>query len=255
MATQTLTALFDRYEDAAETVRRLEAAGVPHADISLVSNDAAHGQYYGAVPGDAAPMSDIHHPGTGAGVSLGTLLGGGAGLLAGLGMLAIPGLGPVVAAGWLASTLLGAGVGAAAGGIVGSLTDVGVSETDAHAYAEGVQRGGTLLTVKAAAGEADRLSAILGHHSAVHMPDREGTWRGEGWNGQYVGRGAVTGTPVFTDPSMLAPIAEPARGPAPDLGALDVPSVGAAEPRVRTAPTDEVGAGDRRGRVRIYDQP
>ena len=44
MATQTLTALFDRYEDAAETVRRLEAAGVPHADISLVSNDAAHGQ-------------------------------------------------------------------------------------------------------------------------------------------------------------------------------------------------------------------
>ena len=87
------------------------------------------------------------------------------------------------------------------------------------------------------------------------MPDREGTWRGEGWDGQYVGRGAVTGTPVFTDPSMLAPIAEPARGPAPDLGALDVPSVGAAEPRVRTAPTDEVGAGDRRGRVRIYDQP
>ncbi|WP_237481116.1 hypothetical protein [Lichenibacterium dinghuense] len=253
MATQTLTALFDRYEDAAETVRRLEAAGVPHDDISLVSNDASHSQYHGAIPGDAAPMSDVHHPGTNAGASLGTLLGGGAGLLAGLGMLAIPGLGPVVAAGWLASTLLGAGVGAAAGGIVGSLTDVGVSETDAHAYAEGVGRGGTLLTVKADAAEVDRVSDILGHDAAVHMPDREGSWRDEGWSGQYVGRGAVTGTPVFTDPTMLAPAPGAVTGPAPDLSPADVPSIGAASPAAGPLPPDEIGRGDRRGRVRIYD--
>ena len=84
--------------------------------------------------------------GTATGASLGTVLGGGAGLLAGLGMLAIPGLGPVVAAGWLASTLVGAGVGAAAGGVVGALTDAGVSHEDAHAYAEGINRGGTLVT-------------------------------------------------------------------------------------------------------------
>ena len=255
MATQTLTALFDRYEDAAETVRRLEAAGVPHDDISLVSNDAAHGQYYGAIPGDADPMADVHHPGTNAGASLGTLLGGGAGLLAGLGMLAIPGLGPVVAAGWLASTLLGAGIGAAAGGIVGSLTDVGVSESDAHAYAEGVQRGGTLLTVKTETGAADRLSAILDHDTAVPMAAREGAWRGEGWDGRYVGRGAITGTPVFTDPGMLAPPAGSTTRPAPDLSAVAVPSIGAAEPISAPESPDVAGQGDRRGRVRIYDQP
>ncbi|MGI4796984.1 MAG: hypothetical protein ACRYG8_23625, partial [Janthinobacterium lividum] len=180
MATQTLTALFDRYEDAADTVRRLEAAGVAHADISLVSNDASHSQYYGAVPGDAAPLHDTQVSGTGTGASFGTLLGGGAGLLAGLGMLAIPGLGPVVAAGWLAATLVGAGVGAAAGGLVGSLTDIGVNEADAHAYAEGIQRGGTLLTVKAEPGMVDRVSALLDHDAAVHMSDRETAWRGEG---------------------------------------------------------------------------
>ena len=258
MATQTLTALFDRYEDAADTVRRLEAAGVPHDDISLVSNDASHSQYYGAVPGDAEPMSDAHHPGTNAGASLGTLLGGGAGLLAGLGMLAIPGLGPVVAVGWLASTLLGAGVGAAAGGIVGSLTDIGVSETDAHAYAEGVHRGGTLLTVKADSGAVDRLSDILDHDTAVHMPEREGSWRGEGWDGQYVGRGVVTGTPVFTDPSMLAPAPGTTSSPAPDLdvpagGVAGVPSIGATSPAAGALPPDRLGTGDRRGRVRIYD--
>ena len=255
MATQTLTALFDRYEDAADTVRRLEAAGVPRDDISLVSNDASHSQYHGAVPGDAEPMPDIQHPGTNAGASLGTLLGGGAGLLAGLGMLTIPGLGPVVAAGWLASTLLGAGVGAAAGGLVGSLTDIGVSETDAHAYAEGVQRGGTLLTVKAESGAAGRIGDLLDHGTAVHMPEREGSWRGEGWDGQHVGRGAVTGPPVFTDPTMLSPPLATASGPAPDLAVAPVPSTGLAGMGARPPSSDEPAPGDRRGRVRIYDGP
>jgi len=59
---------------------------------------------------------------------MGAALGGGAGLLAGLGVMAIPGLGPVVAAGWLASVLLGAGAGAATGGIIGALTGAGIPE-------------------------------------------------------------------------------------------------------------------------------
>lgn len=67
------------------------------------------------------------------------MLGGGAGLLAGLSSLAIPGVGPVVAAGWLITTLTGAGVGAAAGGLLGSLTGAGVEEAGAKGYAE---RGG-----------------------------------------------------------------------------------------------------------------
>ncbi len=219
MPTQTLTALFDRYDDAVEAVRRLEQAGVPHADIGLVSNDAAHSQYYGAIPGDADPMPDTPVSGTGAGASLGTLVGGGAGLLAGLGLLAIPGLGPVVAAGWLAATLVGAGVGAAAGGLVGSLTDIGVSETDAHAYAEGVHRGGTLLTVRAEPDMAARIGALLDHDDAVDLTERSGSWRDQGWGGRYVGRGAITGAPVFTDPTMLAP------GPAPaEAGDGEAPS-------------------------------
>lgn len=60
------------------------------------------------------------------------MLGGGAGLLAGLGILAIPGLGPVLAAGWLASTLVGAGAGAATGGLVGALAGAGIDDADAH---------------------------------------------------------------------------------------------------------------------------
>ena len=198
MATRTVTALFDTYELAADAVRKLEAQGVSHSDISIVSNDAGHSQYY-----DSTGTGDADHvSGTGTGASLGTLLGGGAGLLAGLGMLAIPGLGPVVAAGWLASTLVGAGVGAAAGGLVGSLTDAGVSHEDAHVYAEGVRRGGTLVTVRADDSMVDRVTNVLDADGTVDLDERESNWRAEGWNGEYVPTSTSSapraGTPSYT---------------------------------------------------------
>jgi hypothetical protein len=67
-------------------------------------------------------------------------------------MLAIPGVGPVVAAGWLAATAGGAATcavtGGAAGGIIGSLTSAGVTENDAHIYADGVRRGSTSVSAR-----------------------------------------------------------------------------------------------------------
>ncbi|WP_373696786.1 YsnF/AvaK domain-containing protein, partial [Microvirga yunnanensis] len=115
--------------------------------------------------------------GAGTGATVGTLAGGGAGLLAGLGMLAIPVLGPVVAAGWLVSTLVGAGAGAAIGGLTGALVDAGVDENDAHAYAEGVRRGGALVTVRASDTEVDRIVDILDDEGTVDFDERENTWR------------------------------------------------------------------------------
>ncbi len=94
--TQTLTGLFDQYDDARRAVQDLEAAGVPHRDVSIVANNAS-----GAHSADAAASEAGEDAGTGAGI--GAAVGGVGGLLAGLGLLAIPGLGPVVAAGWLAS--------------------------------------------------------------------------------------------------------------------------------------------------------
>jgi len=115
---QAVTRLFDRYEDATAAVAQLEAAGVPHHDISLIANNAE-----GRDVGRGRDSDDGHEAadGAGKGATTGGLLGGGAGLLAGLGMLAIPGLGPVVAAGWLVSTAVGAAVGAAAGGVTGGV--------------------------------------------------------------------------------------------------------------------------------------
>ena len=87
---------------------------------------------------------------------------------AGLGLLAISGLGPVVAAGWLASMALGATAGAATGGIVGALTQAGVSEEEAPLYAEGVRRGGTLVSARVPEAERVRFELML-DQSAVNI--------------------------------------------------------------------------------------
>src|SRR6188474_1765526 len=149
--TVTVSRLYDSYADARSAVARLEAAGVPHSDISIVANNSEDwfNKEGGKVDRDRDGTDDrVEGAGTGAGIGAG--LGGAAGLLAGLGLLAIPGLGPVVAAGWLAATAVGAAAGAATGGIVGALTQAGVSEEDAHSYAEGIRRGGTLVSARVA---------------------------------------------------------------------------------------------------------
>ncbi len=171
-----ITRLFDSYEQASQAVADVEASGIPHSDISLVANNSE---------GRHGTPTDTNHDTTGAGTgaSLGTVVGGGAGLLAGLGMLAIPGVGPVVAAGWLVATALGAGVGAVSGGLLGSLMGAGVSESDAHVYAEGVRRGGTLVTVRAPDGRGPAVEAMLSQYAGVDARARGDEYRAGGWSG------------------------------------------------------------------------
>jgi len=178
--TSTISRLYDNYSDAQAAVTKLEAAGVPHSDISIVANNS-DGWFDGKKDRDGDGVDDrAEAAGTGAGVGAG--LGGAAGLLAGLGLLAIPGLGPVVAAGWLAATAVGAAAGAATGGLVGALTQAGVSDDEAPLYAEGVRRGGSLVTAKVADGDKARLEAIL-DTSSVNLRDRSAAWQKSGWTG------------------------------------------------------------------------
>src|SRR5689334_22312330 len=153
--TRTITASFDDYDDAVEAVGKLKQAGFPDAQMSMVSGSEKHRSATGS-DRDDDNVSD-----TGKGAAIGGAIGGGAGLLAGLGMLAIPGLGPVVAAGWLASTLAGLAAGATTGGLVGALVDTGLSEDEAHAYAEGIRRGGTMVSVRVDDDQAQRAFDIL----------------------------------------------------------------------------------------------
>jgi len=178
--TVTISRLYDNYTDAQQAVRRLESAGVPHSDISIVANNSD--SWFNSdkkVDRDHDGVDDrAESAGKGAGIGAG--VGGTAGLLAGLGLLAIPGLGPVVAAGWLAATAVGAAAGAATGGVVGALTEAGVSKEDAHSYAEGVRRGGTLVSARVTEAERSRLDTVL-NESAVNLRDRSAAWQKAGW--------------------------------------------------------------------------
>jgi hypothetical protein len=177
--TATISRLYDNYTDAQKAVQGLEAAGVPHSDISIVANNSDNWYSGKKVDRDGDGVDD-RAEGAGKGAGIGAGVGGAAGLLAGLGLLAIPGLGPVVAAGWLAATAVGAAAGAATGGIVGALTEAGVSKEDAPLYAEGVRRGGTLVSARVPDADRSRLDTILSQ-SAVNLQDRSAAWRKSGW--------------------------------------------------------------------------
>jgi hypothetical protein len=193
---KTITRLFDSHTQALDAVSDLEAAGIDHDKISIVSNNAdnwhAGHKHAGGAPAEGGPLGDRNGDGendvadgAGKGAGTGAVIGGGAGLLAGLGMLAIPGLGPVVAAGWLAATAVGAVIGAAAGGatggLLGALKEAGHTDEEANVYAEGVRRGGTLVSVKAHDDEIATVEGILNTRRGVDATVRGDAYRQTGW--------------------------------------------------------------------------
>ncbi len=170
---ETVTGLFDNYKDAHVAVQDLEASGIPHSDISIVANNSEN--WHKDEPSPAATDAGI-------GASAGAVVGGGVGVLTGLGLMAIPGVGPVVAAGWLVATAVGAVAGGAAGGIVGALTASGVPERDAHVYAEGVRRGGTLVTARVPSDKISTARAILDRSHMVDISARRSAYETAGWS-------------------------------------------------------------------------
>lgn len=169
----TVVGLYDTINDAQNAVDQLVSAGFTRDNVSVVSNNA-RGEYRVNIGDDV--------DGAGAGATGGALVGGTIGVLAGLGALAIPGIGPVIAAGPLLAGLAGAGVGALTGGLLGALTDAGISESDAHYYAEGIRRGGTLVMANVEEARADYARDVLNQAGAINVEERATTWRSSGWD-------------------------------------------------------------------------
>ena len=142
-----VTRLYRRPGDAALIVEELKQNGIEESEISLI---ASHVE--GTLPADP----DVTPAAMGAltGETIGAAIGGGAGLLAGLGILAIPGIGPVIAAGWLVATVTGLGAGAAAGSLLGALVGAGLSEELAGQHIEDIQQGSVLISVRTDAEKA-----------------------------------------------------------------------------------------------------
>lgn len=138
------TATFGIYPSrtAAETaVDRLVASGFSNQDVSVLMSDNRGSKDFATEKNTKAPE------GTATGVGVGGVVGGTLGLLAGIGALAIPGVGPLIAAGPIMASLAGLGIGGAVGGLVGALVGMGIPEYEAKRYEGRVKDGGILLSV------------------------------------------------------------------------------------------------------------
>ena len=171
--------LYDSYVRAAETIVALEAVGVPLSDISLISNTDAEDERAGNKDAIAANWGSENRTfeAAGIGAAIGATAGTAAGLLT---LFAIPGIGPVVGLGWLLPLLGGAAIGGVTGGIVGALTNAGMSEDDAHVYAEGIRRGGAVVTARVPAKDERQVGDVM-DRSAVDVRDRREEYRASGW--------------------------------------------------------------------------
>jgi len=138
------TAVFGIYKtrtSAEQSVDRLLAAGFSNDDISVLLPDSSSSKEFAHEKNTKAPE------GTATGVTAGGAIGGTLGLLAGIGALAIPGVGPFIAAGPIMAALAGVGVGGAVGGLIGALVGMGIPEYEAKRYEGIIKAGGVLLSV------------------------------------------------------------------------------------------------------------
>ena len=196
--TKTVVGLMDTAAEAERVVRDLtNTCRCDRADIGLMARGAQEADA-ALNADDRSRTSEMAH-GALKGAGTGAALGGVLGLVAGVAALSIPGFGPFIAAGPIAATLAGAGVGAAAGGIIGALANLGVPEDEAHYYAEGVRRGGTLIPVHARSDAmADCASSVMRQHGAVDIDERSQQWRSQGWTGK-LGSGNEEVMPVVQE--------------------------------------------------------
>jgi len=154
---KSIVGIATTYEQADRLVSRLQnQEGIAASEISVLAPDTAGTHDFGHVKSTKAPE------GTTTGVVTGGLVGGALGLLTGIGALAIPGVGPFIAAGPLMAALSGGAIGATAGGLIGALVGLGIPEYEAKTYAEKLQQGNYLISARTLDGDhLDRIRDVF----------------------------------------------------------------------------------------------
>ena len=244
--------LFSNMQDAHNAVEELRSNGFSNDEISIVARNVS-GDTTQTDGGGTRAEEDAAF-----GATSGTLMGGTAGVLAGLGAFAIPGIGPVLGTGTLLAALglgaAGAGLGAITGGLVGALVGAGIPDEDANIYAEGVRRGGALVTVHAQSDDMASMAADIMDRYNVQDIDRLGqTYRETGWSRfdenatEYTsddkGSGVGTGIGTLSGAATGAAIGS-AGGPIGTViggvaGAITGAGIGAAGDRLGAEATDD----------------
>jgi hypothetical protein len=151
--------------DAEKALYKLRDSGFSMDRVSLLAKNADGNDKIAGAQVTDKPSGNEAQEGVGIGATTGSVLGGLGGLLVGLEELLIPGIGPFLAAGTIATTLAGAGLGALSGGIIGGLTGMGIPEEDAKVYSDSIDNGYYLIIVDGYEDEIDRAASVLSGHN------------------------------------------------------------------------------------------
>jgi hypothetical protein len=186
---KTVVGMFENGKDVNDAITELMKQGFTKSDISVLARkeviketgvDVVTGAEVGAITGGVA--------------------GGVAGLLLGLGVIVVPGVGPIIAAGefltWVGATVLGAAAGAIGGGLIGSLTALGLPEHEAHVFAEGIKRGDILVAVRASDERAQLASDILRQFHGLDVEAQRQKLETAGWTPMEVSPESAPGPAV-----------------------------------------------------------
>ncbi len=174
---KTVAGVFSSLAQAGQACRELEHIGIPGEDISLIAgNDAGKHDEYLAMAQKAYVSNEKA-------AASGAAMGGGIAMLATLATIAIPGVGPILALGPMLTVLLGLSVGAAAGGLIGTLHNIGIAHDEAPLYEEAVRRG--LVMVAAVVDEQFETQAVevLRRNGSRDVRDSPDPWAETEWSG------------------------------------------------------------------------
>jgi len=164
MANTSVIGIYRTRVEVSNSVDAMRMAGFRNTDISALFPENVGTKDFAHEKNTKAPE------GAAAGAASGALLGGALGWLVGIGSLAIPGLGPFIAAGPIMAALAGAGAGAVTGGVVGALVGMGVPEYEAKRYEGRIKEGGILLSVHCDDSEwVKRAKEIMEHTGATDV--------------------------------------------------------------------------------------
>jgi len=265
---KTIVGLYDTFAEAQGAVNDLITAGFTRDDISVVANNAT-GEF-GTHDGTHDGVNVSHGAGDAVkGAVKGGVYGGLTALAATVALALIPGIGPIAAIGPLSAFLGGAGLGAVTGGIIGGLTGLGIPESEAGYYAEGIRRGGTLVTVHTDEARSKEATDILNRHNPVDIQGRADYYRSTGFTRydqnlpaytpeqittertNYANYTSRTGTPSTITATTTAPIAD---GASRTVNAGDTVSVPVIEEQLSVGKRT-VERGGARVHTRVIETP
>jgi hypothetical protein len=202
---KNVVGLFDDRTAAEAAIQDLVNAGYDRSRISAVAADSEGQLFKEQIDANGSFVGE----GASVGITSGAVVGGILGLLIGAGFLLVPA--GMIAAGPIAGLIAGSAAGAATGGVLGALIGLGIPESDADVYAEGVRRGGTLLVVQADDSQLDQVHSIMNRDGAVDIQDRGFLYQQEGHTRHDANAPVYTEAEAAADRARYATSSQPSQ--------------------------------------------